>query len=135
MWLADKCSWCHDFRSATEKLVLWEHRAGHTKTKMHTCLTCAISKSHKGLFNLFLISFFSGPCTVLRKDVKEMLNFKFSLNFYMFHGGTNFGFMGGSSFLDNYLPIVTSYGKYGSPLLSQTLATPLCGTRASWVGP
>uniref|UniRef100_I3LVS2 Uncharacterized protein n=1 Tax=Sus scrofa TaxID=9823 RepID=I3LVS2_PIG len=52
---------------------------------------------------------------LLRKDVKEMLNFKFSLNFYMFHGGTNFGFMGGSSFLDNYLPIVTSYD-YGALL-------------------
>lgn len=29
------------------------------------------------------------------KDVHEMFNLRFSLNFYMFHGGTNFGFIGG----------------------------------------
>ncbi|XP_046494228.1 beta-galactosidase-1-like protein 2 [Equus quagga] len=51
---------------------------------------------------------------VLMKDVREMFNLRFSLNFYMFHGGTNFGFMGGAASLQNYLPMVTSYGK---PLL------------------
>uniref|UniRef100_A0A8C3WB60 Beta-galactosidase n=1 Tax=Catagonus wagneri TaxID=51154 RepID=A0A8C3WB60_9CETA len=79
--------------------------------------------SIQGLFKLSLVSFSSGPRTVLRKDVKEMLNFGFSLNFYMFHGGTNFGFMGGSAFLENYLPIVTSYD-YGGLLTEHGDYTP-----------
>ncbi|XP_053451612.1 beta-galactosidase-1-like protein 2 [Nycticebus coucang] len=52
---------------------------------------------------------------VLMKDVQEMFKLRFSLNFYMFHGGTNFGFIGGAAFLNTYLPVVTSYGKYLSP--------------------
>nr|XP_045748794.1 beta-galactosidase-1-like protein 3 [Mirounga angustirostris] len=48
---------------------------------------------------------------LLMRDVREMFNASFSLNFYMFHGGTNFGFMGGSASLDHYLPMITSYGK------------------------
>uniref|UniRef100_A0A8C7BQ45 Beta-galactosidase n=1 Tax=Neovison vison TaxID=452646 RepID=A0A8C7BQ45_NEOVI len=52
---------------------------------------------------------------LLMRDVHEMFNASFSLNFYMFHGGTNFGFMGGSASLDQYLPMVTSYD-YGALL-------------------
>ncbi|EPY82868.1 hypothetical protein CB1_000614013 [Camelus ferus] len=54
------------------------------------------------------------PHLVMR-DAREMLAFRFSLNFYMFHGGTNFGFMGGSAPLHNYLSTVTSYGKSWPP--------------------
>lgn len=32
-----------------------------------------------------------------------------SVNFYMFHGGTNFGFMNGANHIDFYEPTVTSY--------------------------
>jgi len=39
----------------------------------------------------------------------EMLACGASLNFYMFHGGTNFGFMNGANYYDRYLPTVTSY--------------------------
>ncbi|XP_039109714.1 LOW QUALITY PROTEIN: beta-galactosidase-1-like protein 2 [Hyaena hyaena] len=49
------------------------------------------------------------------KEIRDMFNYSFSLNFYMFHGGTNFGFMGGSASLDNYLPMITSYD-YGALL-------------------
>uniref|UniRef100_A0A8C8XHG0 Beta-galactosidase n=1 Tax=Panthera leo TaxID=9689 RepID=A0A8C8XHG0_PANLE len=52
---------------------------------------------------------------MLMKEIRDMFNYSFSLNFYMFHGGTNFGFMGGSAVLDNYLPMITSYG-YGALL-------------------
>ncbi|XP_058520072.1 beta-galactosidase-1-like protein 2 [Ochotona princeps] len=52
---------------------------------------------------------------VLMKDVREMFSSKFSLNFHMFHGGTNFGFMAGAKTLDRYSPVVTSYD-YGSLL-------------------
>ncbi|XP_063112188.1 beta-galactosidase-1-like protein 2 isoform X2 [Cavia porcellus] len=59
----------------------------------------------------------SQDAQVLMKDVREMFKLRFSLNFYMFHGGTNFGFMGGAESLDVYLPAVTSYD-YGA-LLSE----------------
>ncbi|MBO5647126.1 MAG: beta-galactosidase [Clostridia bacterium] len=38
-----------------------------------------------------------------------------SFNFYMFHGGTNFGFMNGANYYDKYLPTITSYD-YCAPL-------------------
>ncbi|MBR3692673.1 MAG: beta-galactosidase, partial [Clostridia bacterium] len=38
-----------------------------------------------------------------------------SFNFYMFHGGTNFGFMNGANYYDRYLPTITSYD-YCAPL-------------------
>ena len=38
-----------------------------------------------------------------------------SFNFYMFHGGTNFGFMNGANYSSKYEPTVTSYD-YCSPL-------------------
>lgn len=38
-----------------------------------------------------------------------------SFNFYMFHGGTNFGFMNGANYRTKYEPTVTSYD-YCSPL-------------------
>uniref|UniRef100_A0A8C0K3W2 Beta-galactosidase-1-like protein 2 n=1 Tax=Canis lupus dingo TaxID=286419 RepID=A0A8C0K3W2_CANLU len=57
-------------------------------------------------------------------EVREMFNASFSLNFYMFHGGTNFGFMGGSASLDNYLPMITSYGKYLCPAAISNLGIP-----------
>lgn len=47
------------------------------------------------------------------KDVVEnfeaMLRREANVNFYMFHGGTNFGFMNGANFTDKYMPTITSY--------------------------
>ncbi|MCA1023806.1 glycoside hydrolase family 35 protein [Halobacillus litoralis] len=40
---------------------------------------------------------------------KEMMDKKISVNFYMFHGGTNFGFMNGANHYDVYYPTITSY--------------------------
>ena len=41
---------------------------------------------------------------------KELLDTGASLNFYMFHGGTNFGFLNGANRNgDEYLPTITSY--------------------------
>ena len=43
-------------------------------------------------------------------DTRELLDTGASLNFYMFHGGTNFGFLNGANHTDGkYLPTVTSY--------------------------
>jgi len=50
------------------------------------------------------------------EDLKYILGHKASLNIYMFHGGTSFGFMSGASWTGgNYLPDVTSYD-YDAPL-------------------
>ena len=43
-------------------------------------------------------------------DTRELLETGASLNFYMFHGGTNFGFLNGANHPDEgYRPTVTSY--------------------------
>ena len=40
---------------------------------------------------------------------EEMLDAGASVNFYMFHGGTNFGFMNGANRDEKYSPTITSY--------------------------
>ncbi|MCQ2463485.1 MAG: beta-galactosidase [Clostridia bacterium] len=40
---------------------------------------------------------------------RDMIDAGASLNFYMFHGGTNFGFMNGANYYDVYEPTITSY--------------------------
>ena len=50
------------------------------------------------------------------KDLEPFFKNGWSFNFYMFHGGTNFGFMNGANFSDGkILPTVTSYD-YCAPL-------------------
>lgn len=39
-----------------------------------------------------------------------------SINLYMFHGGTNFGFINGAMHFHEYKSDVTSYGKYSPSL-------------------
>jgi beta-galactosidase len=45
----------------------------------------------------------------------RMLQAGASVNFYMFHGGTNFGFYNGANYQEKYEPTVTSYD-YDAPL-------------------
>ncbi|MCD9025424.1 glycoside hydrolase family 35 protein [Cohnella silvisoli] len=47
--------------------------------------------------------------------LEEILAAGGSVNFYMFHGGTNFGFYNGANFADRYEAIVTSYD-FDAPL-------------------
>jgi beta-galactosidase len=42
-------------------------------------------------------------------DLKWMLAQGYSVNLYMFHGGTSFGFMNGANFYESYKPQTTSY--------------------------
>lgn len=54
------------------------------------------------------------------ETMKDMLALNASINFYMFHGGTNFGFTSGANKYESlknpeYLPQLTSYD-YNSPL-------------------
>lgn len=42
--------------------------------------------------------------------LKELLDRGVSINLYMFHGGTSFGFMNGAVDLGSYKPQTNSYG-------------------------
>lgn len=55
-------------------------------------------------------------------DLDEILS-QGSVNIYMFHGGTNFGFMNGSNYYGRLTPDVTSYD-YGAPLSEDGEITP-----------
>jgi len=57
------------------------------------------------------------------RDLRWLLENKKSFNFYMFHGGTNFGFSAGANFSDKYEPDVTSYD-YDAPLDEMGRPTP-----------
>ncbi len=57
------------------------------------------------------------------KVFEEMLQQKASVNFYMFHGGTNFGFTNGANYDKGIQPTVTSYD-YNCPLTEWGDLTP-----------
>lgn len=60
----------------------------------------------------------------LMRDVKFLMNNKKSINFYVIHGGTNFGYTAGAnSGNKGYEPDVTSYD-YDAPINEQGRATP-----------
>ena len=55
------------------------------------------------------------PVTQSAHDLDELLKRGASVNIYMFHGGTNFGFTNGANDKGTYRPITTSYD-YDAPL-------------------
>ncbi len=55
------------------------------------------------------------PAEEIVENVEEFMELGASFNFYMFHGGTNFGFMSGANYGEKYEPTVTSYD-YNAPL-------------------
>lgn len=60
---------------------------------------------------------------VVAEAFRWMLEHKVSVNFYMFHGGTNFGFYSGANFSTQYEPTVTSYD-YDCPVSEWGCITP-----------
>jgi beta-galactosidase len=57
------------------------------------------------------------------RDLDDLLGSGGSVNLYMFHGGTNFGFTNGANDKGTYLPITTSYD-YDAPLAEHGAVTP-----------
>ncbi|XP_046570980.1 beta-galactosidase-1-like protein 2 [Haliotis rubra] len=55
------------------------------------------------------------PLEDFAKSLSGIFHNDSSINFYMFHGGTNFGFMAGANYFEDYKPDVTSYD-YDAPL-------------------
>lgn len=72
-----------------------------------------------GWFDHFREKHHHSPAAWSKKTYTKILNQFFeenaSFNFYMFHGGTNFGFMAGANFGSFYQPTTTSYD-YDAPL-------------------
>ncbi|GGH36523.1 glycoside hydrolase family 35 protein [Paenibacillus segetis] len=62
-----------------------------------------------GWFDHWMKPHHTRPESEVAETLDEMLALGASVNFYMFHGGTNFGFMNGANLFDKYEPIVTSY--------------------------
>jgi beta-galactosidase len=63
--------------------------------------------------------------TELKKEVEYLLQNKKSVNFYVVHGGTNFGFTAGANAFSptQFQPDITSYD-YDAPISEQGLPTP-----------
>lgn len=59
--------------------------------------------------------------------VASILKTGASINLYMFHGGTNFGFMNGALEADEYKSDVTSYGEFIVTALPVQLWVPWAG--------
>jgi beta-galactosidase len=57
------------------------------------------------------------------KELDWILGQAYSINLYMFHGGTSFGFMNGANFDRSYMPQTTSYD-YDAPLDESGRPTP-----------
>ncbi|EPQ16514.1 Beta-galactosidase-1-like protein 2 [Myotis brandtii] len=53
------------------------------------------------------------------KTVSAIIDAGSSINLYMFHGGTNFGFINGAMHFHDYKSDVTSYGKYYDAVLTE----------------
>ncbi|OBS59552.1 hypothetical protein A6R68_09323, partial [Neotoma lepida] len=48
----------------------------------------------------------------IQNTVSRFIKYGISFNMYMFHGGTNFGFINGALHFNQHLNVVTSYGKF-----------------------
>jgi len=55
------------------------------------------------------------PADEIVSDVEDFMELGASFNFYMFHGGTNFGFTNGANYAEKFDPTITSYD-YNAPL-------------------
>lgn len=63
------------------------------------------------------------PTDAVTNTLEEQLKLGANINFYMFHGGTNFGFTAGANFGANYQPDITSYD-YDAPITEAGDLTP-----------
>lgn len=64
----------------------------------------------------------TAPAESAAKDLDRILA-RGSVNMYLFHGGTSFGFMNGANYYENFSPDVTSYD-YDAPLSEDGQITP-----------
>ncbi len=76
-----------------------------------------------GWFDSWGLPHHVAPAQANARDLDDLLGAGASVNLYMFHGGTNFGFTNGANDKGTYLPITTSYD-YDAPLSESGAPTP-----------
>ncbi|WP_138755957.1 glycoside hydrolase family 35 protein [Paenibacillus sinopodophylli] len=62
-----------------------------------------------GWFDHWMENHQTRPSLEVAETLDELLSVGASVNFYMFHGGTNFGFYNGANHINQYEPTITSY--------------------------
>lgn len=73
------------------------------------------SEFYPGWINNWGIPFQRRDADTVAKNLDSLLSANISVNVYMFHGGTNFGFMNGANIGKVYEPQITSYD-YDAPI-------------------
>ncbi len=102
---------CANFGSETEK-----HLTNMAKLRPNQPLMCM--EFWCGWFDAFGQEHHTRKTEEIISELEYFLKNDYSFNIYMFHGGTNFGFMNGANTYSNeedYHPICSSYD-YGAPL-------------------
>lgn len=93
-------------------------------TKMNPGVPVFSSETYPGWLTHWGEKWVKPDTTQLLKEVKFLMDNKKSFNFYVIHGGTNFGYTAGAnSGSKGYEPDVTSYD-YDAPVNEQGQATP-----------
>ncbi len=92
----------------------WSGWFDHWYEPRHNDMTTQSETGKK--FRYFFCLSFSKICVAAEFEdiLGTIFDYQGSVNFYMFHGGTNFGFLNGANVLENvwphYVPTITSYG-------------------------
>ena len=94
-------SWVVGFRYRSRTFQPAQRSVTATLNNLLIAVYCSLA-----LCALFIIMCFADMLAV----VSEILERGVSINLYMFHGGTSFGFMNGAMDFGTYKPQVTSYG-------------------------
>lgn len=97
----DYLSWVVGFRYRSRTFQPAQRSVTATLNNLLIAVYCSLA-----LCVLFIIMWFADMLAV----VSEILERGVSINLYMFHGGTSFGFMNGAMDFGTYKPQVTSYG-------------------------
>jgi beta-galactosidase len=100
---------------STERLALLRR---HQPTGPLMCM-----EFWNGWFDSWGLHHHVAPSEANAQDLDDLLAAGGSVNLYMFHGGTNFGFTNGANDKGTYLPITTSYD-YDAPLAEHGAVTP-----------
>lgn len=111
-WLSggtiDKCLAVANFGSKTS-----EQLAFLKKFRPNQPLMCG--EFWSGWFDHWFEEHHTRKSEEIMENLKEFYELGASINFYAFHGGTNFGFMNGANYDKFYQPTTTSYD-FGAPI-------------------
>jgi len=102
----------------------WNQGSFDLARKMNPGVPVFSSETYPGWLTHWGEKWIRPDTTALLNEVRFLMDNKLSFNFYMLHGGTNFGYSAGAnSGGSGYQPDVTSYD-YDAPINEQGRATP-----------